>query len=261
MVLAQPVSDLKETLTLIGEDVQEHTVVIDLANLKAAGIQWAAQHLKQGHYVGGRLMLTAAKLYDGRTGWEGAAPDLFANSLFCVMPSAKVDPAAVETAVNFGRLLGATPYFVDPVEYDVLVQGIETVPGLAAAALFNTVQQANSWRDTLRFAGLPFAQATQPLTDSRALVSMALADKEATLRWLNAFMAELEEIRRLIFEGDEEVLTTVMEQIDMERERWLNERIKNDWVEVDTPDVAVPGLAQQVFGNLMKPRGPRRDED
>ncbi len=254
LVLAQPVSDLKETLAAIGQDVQEHAVIIDLANLKAAGINWAAQYLQQGHYVGGKLMLAAAKLYDGRAGLEGAAADLFANSLFCLMPSAKVEPAAVETAVNFGRLLGAKPYFVDPAEYDNLVQGIETVPGLAAAALFSAVQQANSWRDTLRFAGLPFAQATQPLTDGRALTRMALTEKEATLRWLNAVISELEDMRRLVFEGDEEILSAVLEKIDIERERWLRERAKNEWVEVDAPNVSMPGLAQQMFGALAKPR-------
>ncbi|MFQ5419773.1 MAG: prephenate dehydrogenase [Anaerolineae bacterium] len=261
LVLAQPVSELEKALAAIGADVQEHTVVIDLANLKTAGINWAAKHLQNGHYVGAKLMLAAGKLYDGRTGHEGAAADLFANSIFCVMPSAKVDPAAVDTTVKFGALLGAKPYFVDPVEYDMLVQGVETVPGLAAAALFGMVHQENSWRDILRFAGLPFAQATLPLTDGRALSQMALADKEATMRWLNAFISELEEVRRLVFDGDEEILTAMLEQIDIERERWLRERAKNEWLEVETPDVALPGLAQQAFGSLAAPRRPRKGDD
>ncbi|MEJ2747889.1 MAG: prephenate dehydrogenase/arogenate dehydrogenase family protein, partial [Anaerolineae bacterium] len=190
LVLAVPFVELEETLRIVGDAVQEHTLVIDLSGLKGPGLAWANQSMKQGHYVGASLVLSASSLADGRTDTALADAGLFQNSVMCVMPTVDVDEKAVETAVNFGRLLGASPYFVDIAEYDNLVQGTETLPGLIAAATFGAVHKAGGWRDMLRFAGLPFALTTLALGDGENTARLALNNKEATLRWLNAIIEE-----------------------------------------------------------------------
>ncbi|MCP4419652.1 MAG: prephenate dehydrogenase, partial [Chloroflexi bacterium] len=137
LIITSQIAELEEVLQVIGSEIQAHTLVIDLSNLKRLGLDWAKLHLQQGHYVGAMPVLAAPYLTDGRSHPSAATPDLFKNSTFCLMPSAKVDSQAVETAVNFGLLLGASPYFVDPDEYDSLIQGSETLPGLVAVAMFN----------------------------------------------------------------------------------------------------------------------------
>ncbi len=259
LVLAVPFVELEETLRIVGEAVQEHTLVIDLSGLKGPGVSWAKQFMKQGHYVGASLVLSAASLADGRSDTELADANLFQNSVMCVMPSVDVEEAAVETAVNFGRLLGASPYFVDITEYDNLVQGTETLPGLMAAATFGAVHKAGGWRDMLRFAGLPFALTTLPLVDGNNTARLALNNKEATLRWLNALIEEMQQVRQWVYEGEEELLAARLEGLMLERERWLHERAKNDWLEVKEPDLGPASFTGHLFGGLTRVRGKQDD--
>lgn len=259
LVLAVPFVELEETLRIVGDVVQEHTLVIDLSGLKGPGVAWAKQFMKQGHYVGASLVLSAASLSDGRSDTDLASATLFQNSVMCVMPSVDAEEAAVETAVNFGRLLGASPYFVDIAEYDNLVQGTETLPGLIAAATFGAVHKAGGWRDMLRFAGLPFALTTLPLENGDNTARLALNNKEATLRWLNALIEEMQQVRQWVYEGEEELLAARLESLMLERDRWLRERIKNDWLEAKEPDLGPTGFTGHLFGGLTNIRGKKED--
>lgn len=254
VILNAQVTDLEGILGVIGQVVAAHTLILDLSGWKVAGMNWAESALRQGHYVGGSLVLAAAALSDGRTGLEAARADLFKDSVFCVMPPASAEPKAVETAVNLGHLLGATPFFIDAMEFDSLVQGTDTVPALLAAAMFSAVHKAPGWRDMLRFAGLTFAQATQPLREAPDIAVQALQNREATLRWLDALIQELQLVRNQIQEGEEEVLGAMLQELEFERLRWLQQRSENNWLEVKAPQWEQPSFAQQMFGGLARGR-------
>jgi prephenate dehydrogenase len=256
IILNVPVSELKVTLQSIGGDLQEHALVLDLSLLKSMGLKWASQYVERGHYVGVRPILAANFLGDGRSGLEAASPDLFRNSVFCIMAGAKVDPQAVETAINVGRALGATPYFLDAAEFDGLVQSVETLPRLVAAALFNTAHKAPGWRDTMRFTDLTFAQATALVEDSKEVTALALHDKVTIRHWLDNLIAELQEVKRWLYHDEAETLSAILETISLEREKWLHERRKNDWLEGQSEDIQMPGLLGGFFG-----RRQRKDED
>ncbi|WP_420627239.1 prephenate dehydrogenase [Candidatus Leptofilum sp.] len=251
-------ADIESILRVIGAEVQSHTLVIDFSNLKRRGLDLANQYLQQGHYVGAVPVLAEAHLADGRSQTHNATPDLFKNSTFCLMPSPHADPQAVETAVKFGILLGTLPYFLDPDEYDSLVQGTETLPALVSLAMLNTVQQAAGWRDMLRFAGQPFALSTLSLENSRNIPLHALQNKQATLRWLDALMEELMAVRRLVDEEEEEILTALTEQMASERSKWLNAREENSWDERQSPPVERRSIAEHLFGGLVR-RGDKKD--
>ncbi|MEZ4642261.1 MAG: prephenate dehydrogenase/arogenate dehydrogenase family protein [Chloroflexota bacterium] len=251
LVLALSAAELQETMPLFGEDVQPHALVLDFSSLKGQGIALANKHLRRGHYVGVQAVLSAAALADGRSTVSTAQGDMFRDSVFCLMPAPQADPKAVETAVNFGRILGGTPYFVDPHEYDSLLQGITTIPGLMAAIVFSTVNQATGWRDILRFADLPFALTTAPLQDGAEITHLALNNKQATLRWLDAFMNELKEIRRLVEQEDGELLLATLTDLQYRREKWLHERSENNWVEIPAQDVQSRSLPEQMLGGWL----------
>lgn len=256
LVITTPISELESILQVIGSELQPHTLLLDFSSLKRLGLDWAEQYLHQGHYVGAMPILAAPYLADGRSEAITATPDLFKNSAFCLMPSLDADPQAVETAVNFGLLLGALPYFVDPDEYDSLVQGSETIPGLVSLAMFNTMHKATGWRDMLRFAGLPFALMTRPLQNDGDISLHALHNRQATLRWLDAMMDELKMVRRLIYEDNDEILAALTEQLSTEREKWLYARQKNDWDERKSPPIRPRTMSEHLFGGFA-----RREDD
>mgnify|MGYP000846220505 CR=1 FL=1 len=256
LVITSPVADLASILQIIGTELQEHTLVLDFSGLKRLGLSLAAQHVRQGHYVGAVPILAADYLADGRSDPTAATPDLFRNSAFCLMPAPNAEPQAVETAVNFGLLLGALPYFIDPAEYDSLIQGSDTLPGLVSLAMFNTLQKATGWRDMLRFAGQPFTLMTLPLANERDIPLHALNNPQATLRWLDALLDELKTVRRLVAEENEELLSAYAEQLATEREKWLQARQKNDWDERRSPPIRPRTMSEHLFGGLA-----RRSED
>ncbi|MCP4356910.1 MAG: prephenate dehydrogenase [Chloroflexi bacterium] len=259
LILTTAVSELEDNLRTIGSEVQEHTLILDFSNLKGPGLAWAQQYLQRGHYVGASPVLAARWLDDGRDTPEAAAADLFQNSVFCLMPTPDVDPDAVQTAVNVGLVMGARPYFIDPDEYDNLLQGTETLPGLIAAALFKTAQKSSAWADILRFAGQPFNLATQPLAHNEDITLMALNDKEATLHWLEALIEELADLRRLIAENDPEVVTAVLEELSIERDKWLLKREKNEWEDQSAPDTEQHSMLGQMFGGFAAGRRKKSD--
>lgn len=259
LVITSQISELESIFQVIGTELQQHTLVLDFSNGKQLGFHWAEQYLRQGHYVGAVPVLTADYLADGRNDSTVANPDLFKNSTFCLMPASSADPQAVETAVNFGLLLGALPYFVDRDEYDALVQGTETLPGLIAMSVFNALQQAKGWRDMLRFAGLPFTLMTLPLEKDRDIPLLALQNKQATLRWLDAVMEEMKRVRYLIHEENEEVLAALAEQISVEREKWMIVREKNDWDERRSPKLRPRTMSEHFLGGLAS-RNEEEDE-
>ncbi len=259
LVITTPAAELESILQVIGSELQPHTLVLDFSSLKRQGLAWAEQYLRQGHYVGVMAVLAAPYLTDGRSAASIATPDLFKNSAFCLMPSPTADPQAVETAVNFGLLLGALPYFIDPDEYDSLAQGSETLPGLISLALFNTIHKAKSWRDMLRFAGLPFALMTRPLQNNEDIALHALQNRQATLRWLDALLDELKTLRHLIYEENDEVLIALIEQLAAEQEKWMNAREKNDWDERKSPPIRPRTMSEHLFGGLAR-RGDEDDE-
>lgn len=244
----------EDTIKAIGEEVREHTLILDLSGLKSPGIKWADEYIKLGHYVAVSPILAASRLSDGREGVDAASPNLFSQSVFCLMPSSNADPEAVNTAVNMGRILGSQPYFLDPLEYDAFIQGLVTIPGLLAMALFRAVNQSAGWRDMLRFAGLDFARSTAAL-QNRNLPALAHHDQASTLRWLDAVIQELQQIRHLLIDSDPERMEIILEQLSIDRERWLAEREKNDWLEDTSSDMSGLSLTGQMFGLGMKKRG------
>jgi prephenate dehydrogenase len=248
LIITLPADQVENVLAAVGEQIREHALVLDFSPLKAAGQEWAQTHLRQGHFVGAAPVLAASALQDGRRGPEAARADLFQNSLICLVPSPSADPKAVETAVTLGGLLGAKPFFLDAAEYDSLVKGVETLPGLVAAAMFRAITRSTGWRDMLRFAGLPFAAGTAALQDESEIAALALRDREATLRWLEAVLAELEEIRNWVAGQDFERLSAYLQQLQAERENWLAERAKNEWEEPIAADVAPLSFKDRMLG-------------
>lgn len=251
LVISVSLAELHSSLQTIGAELQPHALVFDLSSLKTLGQKWADQYLSESHYIGVIPVLAAPYLNDGRSGPEAGMADLFKNSIFCLMPSPDASPQAVDTAVAFGQLLGATPYFIDPMEYDSLAQGIETLPGLTAAAIFSVLKKSTGWRDMLRFANSSFALSTQPLNHGTDITSLALHDEPATLRWLDALIEELGDLRRLILEGDRELIDLTFGQLLIQREQWLKERTRNEWTDEVERVGSHPSLSDQFLGGWL----------
>ncbi|MCB0034389.1 MAG: prephenate dehydrogenase [Anaerolineales bacterium] len=260
LILAEPFAELEDTMKIVGKNVNAHAVVIDFSPLKKPVQKWADDYLRQGHYVALMPIPRADAAHDNRLTIEAAAADMFHDSVVCLMPSPKVDEDAVETATNVARVLGCSPFFVDIGEYDAYMQALETLPSLMGAAYFRSLTRSTGWRDMVRFASTSFAQATAPLEKQADIAHFAFDNKIATLRWIDSLIQDLVEIRRWINDGELETLAALMDELNLQREKWLHERRENNWQEATTPKVDTPNFMQQMIGTGLFNRRKKDDK-
>ena len=135
------------------------------------------------------------------------------------------------------------------------------LPGLLAAAMFGALHKSTGWRDMLRLAGLPFSVSTSPLESSVDAVETATSHKAATLRWIDAVMGELQQIRRWIYDDENQLLAAYLEELQSERRQWLRQRAKNDWVEAKGPNISNQSFAEQMLGTFVTDRFKKDDDE
>ena len=80
VVLAMPVSQVRETLEFIAPDLQENTVVLDTSPVKSNVAKWAKELLPEGrYYVGLAPAINPVYMHDFQFGQAAAKADLFAR--------------------------------------------------------------------------------------------------------------------------------------------------------------------------------------
>ncbi len=259
VVLAIPFDQVRETLKAIGPELRPGCVVLDTSPLKQPVMAWAADYLGEGiHFVGISLGINPEAALDIASGPAGARVDLFANSPCCLMPAPNCRPEAVKTAQDFATLLGATPHFVDPVEYDGLSTAVNLMPGLLSAALFGPITRSPGWREMRRLSSNDLVRFSEPMAaGGAAMAKAAILSKGNVLLWLDAAIAELETIREQVRQEQEDALSDQIGESFDAREEWLVDWGLNRWEKRSRPEMPTGGgLFGQMFGfgSRRKPR-------
>ncbi len=260
VILAAGFNESKKTIKAIGSHLQSHAVLLDLSPLKRPVQKWVDEFVTNGHYVPIYPIMNVGLMTDMRIGPEAANPDLFRDSVICLMPSPKVDEAAVQTAEQIGKILGAESFYVDIDEFDIYIQALETVPSLLSSALFQALNSTTGWQDMQRMAGQTFAIATNQFASAEDLAAMAFQDKGSTLHWIDATVDYLQEMRRWVQSGDRETLAALLTEMSIQRDQWLRDRLENNWHEGTAPRFENPGIMQQLFGSFGARRFGRDDD-
>jgi prephenate dehydrogenase len=244
VILALPLSAIPDTLKHVASFLKPGALVTDTASLKLPVIQWAREFLPdQVHFVGGNPILNPALALEARTGPEAASPDLFAGGLYGLMPSANCAPEALQLASDLVALLRATPFYPDPAEHDGLMAAIEGLPGLLSLALMRTAARSPAWREARKLADHPFNTTTSLVErDPAGQRDLLLHNRDNVVRWLDAMLAELSDLRQLLLEGDAGALEQAMRDADDARRLWLNDRRLGTWE--PKPDVELPTTGQ-----------------
>jgi prephenate dehydrogenase len=259
VILAIPFDQVEEALQAIGPELRPNCVVVDTSFLKQPAIAWAEAHLgKDVHFVGIFLGTNPQHALDTTKGPAGARADLFANSPCSLMPSPNCRPEAVKAAQDLAALLGATPHFMDPAEFDGLSTAVNLLPGLMAGALMRPVSDTSSWREMRRLTSGALALFSSPLeSGGSSLAQAAVQNKETVLHWLDIILEELRAVREQVNEGQWDVLTNQLEATIQARDSWMNDWQRNRWEKVATTEMPTMG---SFFGQLLGFGGRRRTD-
>jgi prephenate dehydrogenase len=258
VLLCLPVSQARETLEILREDLMEGAVVMDTAPVKSAMAQWTKELIPEGrYYVGLVPSLNPEVLHEASFGLAAARADLFQNGLMMIDAPRGTPGEAVELASDLTRLLGATPLLADLAESDGLMASMHLLPQLAAAALLNATIDQPGWQEARKMGGRAFAAVTAGLAyqdDIDALRMAALHNRENTLYALDVLAAALRGLREDLSNSDDEGLAARLEQALEGRNRWMRERQEADWGESSQPPIDIPTFSERFFGTALSSR-------
>ena len=274
IVLAMPVGEVAETLELIREDVQPNALVFVLSNVLQPAAQMIEEKLggpagsqvgSKGHAVVGHPIIT------GVGGPLAPRADMFDKSTFVVAAGAATDPSALELAANFVESIGAQPLFMDPMEHDGLVAGVEQLPQLLGLATVHMLAAAPGWTEARRLAGRTFAQTTDSgrspenlyaaMRGNRSNLLVRIEQMERELSaWKQWLMAEPQAGSDETGAGPDHPLHVAIADSVEQRTEWEKNARLQDWTSsgnLTSDATPAPGLLRQMFlGNLTGKRPP-----
>ncbi|MEP7357347.1 MAG: prephenate dehydrogenase/arogenate dehydrogenase family protein, partial [Anaerolineales bacterium] len=196
VVLTLPYAEQHEVIKLIAGDLRPGSVMVALGSLLAPPLAWAAEAFaahSDRHFVAAHAALNPAVLHSGEYGSDAARADLFDKGLWALAPAPNCAPEGLRLAADLARLLGASPYYVDPAEHDGLAAAGENLPAVLAWALMRAAAASPGWSEARKVADRSFATATAALAEAEA--PALRANRENLLRYLEAALAELGQLR------------------------------------------------------------------
>ncbi len=195
VVLASPVRAERELLELAARHLAVGAIVTDVGSTKGAVTRWAEELLPpSAYFVGGHPM--AGREFSGLDACDAT---LYRGAVWCLTPTSHTDSGAVQRVCSLIAALGASPLLLDPERHDQLMAGVSHLPLLVAAGLVRTLASDAGWADLMLLAAGGFRDTTRVASgDPRMARDICLTNRDAILRWLDAYLATLEELRGVV---------------------------------------------------------------
>jgi prephenate dehydrogenase len=246
IVISTPLAGVKSTLAAIAQDLKEGCVVTDTASLKVPVLKWAHESLPSTvHFVGGHPIIEEAVP-------EPVTPtaDLFSGAIYCLIPDTDTPPEALQAVSDLAEAVGAKPYYLDAAEHDGLIAAVEQVPLLLALALQVMAATSSSRREMIRLSGVDLTNVTQLLAgDAGKLTELCTLNATNVVRWLDAFLPQLSNLREILANQDSESLQESFAAALETRERWVRKHVEGE--EVDYSDF---GATRMMLGGTFGSR-------
>lgn len=266
VILALPLGEVRATLELIAPDLREGTLVLDTAPSKATVAAWAKELIPAGRfYVGLFPAIHPDYLHGIEYGAASARADLFEKAVTVVTAPHGTPENVFKLTTDFVVLLGSLPLLMDTAEADGLLAKVQVLPQLAAAALLDTTLDEPGWLEARKLAGRPYAAVTSAFgyhDDGASVRESALANRENTVRLLNAYITSLLKLRDEIEDADAQALGTRLDNAWKGRLRWFEERVMAEWLKGELPKAEAPTFGERLnhmfFGTAFSDRSKRK---
>ena len=216
IILATPVGAMRSLLQQLATQASPGAVITDVASTKAQVISWAEEYLPAAiSFVGGHPI--AGK---ETSGIEAADATLFKQCIYCLTPTKRTSPAALDRVAALIDALGARMRFLEPPEHDGMVARVSHLPFIASTALMQTAALNPAWDDASLLAGSGFRDMTRLAAGSPEMYrDICLTNSETITRWLTDYIAVLSTLRERIAEHDPN-LAEVFAQAQKARNKW-----------------------------------------
>lgn len=192
VILATPIGALRSLLQNIASLASPGSVVTDVASTKMQVISWAEEYLPTSlSFVGGHPLVG-----DEVSGIYSMNATLFQNRIYCLTPTKRTSPAALNKVTQLIEVLGARVRFLEPAEHDGQVACVSHLPFVVSTVLMNTVAESPAWGDAEMLSGRDLRDMTRLAGGSPEVHrDICLTNSEALSRYLSDFIKELSTFR------------------------------------------------------------------
>ena len=154
-----------------------------------------------------------------KSGIEVADPALYRERTFILSPLQRTSERALALGEALARAVGANPLVIEAARQDYLVATVSHLPYLLACALVSTADATTSadplvwqivaggYRDTSRVAG----------SDVTMMADILLTNRDNVTSAAEACISQLQKLKALVEEGDEEQLCAALSVIREKR--------------------------------------------
>lgn len=205
VILATPIGAMRSLLQNIASVASPGSVVTDVASTKLQVISWAEEYLPTSvSFVGGHPLVG-----DEVNGINSMNAALFQNRIYCLTPTKRTSPAALNKVTQLIEVLGARVRFLEPAEHDGQAACVSQLPFVVSSILMRTVAESPAWGDAVWLSGRSLKDMTSLSSGSpERYRDISLTNSEALSRCLSDFIRELITFRDQLNAHDNSVIQT-----------------------------------------------------
>ena len=222
ILLALPVGETGAVLKQLAPHLKTGAVVTDAGSTKANVVAAARAALGErfadfvpGHPIAG----------SEQSGPGAACADLYQGKKVVLTPQAETRASALATVRALWEAAGAQVETLEADLHDRVFAAVSHLPHLAAFALVDELAQRPDGDTFFRFAASGFRDFTRIAGSSPEMWrDIALANREAVLAELDAYLAALQSLRQAVAGDDAEALLKLFSRARNARESWMKKQ-------------------------------------
>lgn len=231
VLVAAPVAQTAAILAALAPHLAAGTVITDAGSTKGDVVQAARAALgaKIGQFVPGHPIAGRES-----NGPEAAIADLYAGKKTVLTPLAENRAADVERVAAAWQACGALIHRLTPQEHDQVFAAVSHLPHLLAFALVDDIAGKPHAARLFQYAASGFRDFTRIAASSAEMWrDISLANRDALLGELDAYLAQLTSLRASLAAGDGAAIEAVYANARRARRQWTG----------DIEAAEVPGFA------------------
>jgi prephenate dehydrogenase len=219
VLLAIPVGAMAAVFRDIADALPPDCILTDAGSTKQDVIAAARAGLggKIGQFVPGHPIAGAET-----NGAEAARTGLYYRKPFVLTPLAENSPEAVETVQALWKACGAQVTLMEAARHDQIFAAVSHLPHMVAFALMEELAGRPDAQTYFRHAGSGFRDFTRIAGSHPEMWrDISLANKDALVAELDAFIAKLAGMRDLLVSGDSQALEGLFTRAREARLNWI----------------------------------------
>jgi prephenate dehydrogenase len=219
VLIAAPVAQTKIILSAMLPFINEKTIISDTGSTKTDVVESARQVLGSqsakfipAHPIAGREV----------NGPQAALSDLYVGKKVVITRLNENSDQDVEVVANLWRLCHASIHYLSPLEHDQVFASVSHLPHLLAFALVDDIASKKHADTLFQYAASGFRDFTRIAGSSPEMWrDISIANRDAMLSELEAYMTQLERIRKYLKNADASSLESIYQRAQQARMNWI----------------------------------------